>query len=117
MALNRNMEKVISAALAVERVAKVRPWTALDLIEFLDQKEGERKPSDATVYRLLHRLDEQLGLVTSIVEESEEGRAPGRPRREYSLTVDGVQAADSAAGWLCRSGIAWAGLALAGNVR
>jgi DNA-binding PadR family transcriptional regulator len=115
VAWNRNVEKVISAALAVERVKGLRPWTASDLIAFLDDEEGADKPSDATVYRLLHRLDEQLGLVSSEIDEGEEERQPGRPRRSYQLTPAGIDAAGSAASWLSHAGVTWARFAAAGN--
>lgn len=109
MALNRNAEKVISAALAVERIKGLRPWTAADLISFLDSEEGTDKPSDATVYRLLHSLDEQMGLLRSAADTgADTERSPGRPRRTYQLTAAGEQAADSAANWLSHSGVKWA---------
>lgn len=107
MAWNRNTEKVISAALAVERAGH-RPWTAADLITFLDNEEGPDKPSDATVYRLLHRLEEQLGLLSSVADETEDARSPGRPRRLYELTATGIEAATSAADWLSHGGVPWA---------
>lgn len=110
MAWNRNAEKVISAALAVERVRGRRPWTAADLIEYLDDEDGSEKPSDATVYRLLHRFDEQLGLLASVTEQPEDARAPGRPRRTYELTPGGLEAAASAASWLSHGGVGWARL-------
>ena len=108
MAWNRNAEKVISAALAVERVKRRRPWTAADLISYLEEEDGTDKPSDATVYRLLHRFDVQLGLLASVTEEPEDGRTPGRPRRIYELTTVGLDAASSAASWLSHGGIPWA---------
>ncbi len=108
MTWNRHAEKVISAALAVERLRGRRPWTAADLISYLDDEDGMSKPSDATVYRLLHRFDEHLGLLASVSEESEDARAPGRPRRAYELTPAGLEAAASAANWLSHGGIPWA---------
>jgi DNA-binding PadR family transcriptional regulator len=108
VAWNRNAEKVISAALAVERLKGRRPWTAADLISYLDEEDGAAKPSDATVYRLLHRFDVQLGLLASVMEEPEDGRLPGRPRRIYELTPAGLDAASSAASWLSHGGIQWA---------
>jgi DNA-binding PadR family transcriptional regulator len=113
MAWNRNTEKVISAALAVERARGRRPWTALDLISFLDAQEGATKPSDATVYRLLRYLDEQLGLLASATDTSDESRPPGRPSRMYQLTPAGRKAADSAASWLSHGGVSWAGAVVA----
>lgn len=109
MRLYGNVEKVISAALGVEHVLGLRPWTALDLIAFLDQTEGKDKPGDATVYRLLHRLDEPLGLLTSKIQsQAVDARSPGRPRRSYELTSAGVEAASGAAIWLSHSGVEWA---------
>lgn len=114
MAWNGNVEKVLTAALAVERLGH-RPWTAADLIGLLDGEEGAAKPSDATVYRLLRRFDAQVGLLTSAPEETEGARSPGRPRRLYELTPAGRQAAMSAASWLSCGGVPWAGLALTGQ--
>lgn len=114
MGWNRNAEKVISAALAVERVRHVRPWTASDLIEYLDDEEASGKPSDATVYRLLHRFHEELGLLTSVNEDHDD-RAPGRPRRAYELTPAGLDAADSAARWLAHGGVGWARVILSAD--
>lgn len=108
MAWNRNAEKVISAALAVEQLRGIRPWTAADLLLYLDEEDGADKPSDATVYRLLRRLDDQLGMLTSVPEESDDPRAPGRPRRAYELTAEGLEAAASAANWLSHGGVGWA---------
>lgn len=110
---NRNAEKVISAALAVER-SGLRPWTAADVIAFLDSEEGDAKPSDATVYRLLHRLEVQFGMVTSVAEDGEEARAPGRPRRLYELSAEGAEAARSAATWLSHGGVPWARVIVSG---
>lgn len=113
MAWNGNAEKVLSAALAVER-AGPRPWAAADLIAFLDGEEGDAKPSDATIYRVLNRLDEQLGFLTSVTEEIDEARAPGRPRKLYALTPAGLAAATSAANWLSVGGIGWARVIVSG---
>lgn len=115
MAWNRNAEKVISAALAVEQVRNLRPWTAADLILYLEEEDGPEKPSDATVYRLLHRFDDQLGLLASVSEESSDPRAPGRPRRVYELTPAGLEAAASAANWLSHGGVSWARAIVAGG--
>jgi len=115
VAWNRNAEKVISAALAVEQVRGLRPWTAADLISYLDEEDGQEKPSDATVYRLIHRFEAQLGLLASVSDESADVRAPGRPRRVYELTAAGLEAAASAANWLSHGGVAWARSIVAGG--
>lgn len=115
MGWNRNAEKVISAALALERVRRLRPWTAADLIEYLDDEEGQAKPSDATVYRLLHRFHEELGLLTSVADDAEDMRTPGRPRRSYELSDAGLEAADSAARWLAHGGVSWARVIVSGG--
>lgn len=111
---NGNTAKVLSAALALERTGS-RPWTAASLIGFLDGEEGAAKPSDATVYRLLHRLDEHSALLCSVPDEREEARAPGRPRRLYELTPAGLEAARVAANWLSCGGVAWARVIVSGQ--
>lgn len=110
---NRNVEKIISAALALERVRRRRPWTASDIIDFLDDEEASARPSDATVYRTLHNLDRELGLLVSVGDVFEGDRSPGRPRRSYELTPSGITAAVNAAGWLSHAGVVWAGFATA----
>src|SRR5437879_4286814 len=89
---DKNERQVLTAALAAD-FASLGSWTAEQVIEKLQREEPDARPSDATVYRTLRRLADDLRWLVYEHEDRVIAGRTGRPRRLYNFTEEGREEA------------------------